>query len=430
MGLLVLLLLLKGILFHWVLEKQIRRFNERGNYSLSVTEANLHGISRVNFQGITLIKSDGDTLIQIATLDASIRPTKLLTRSRLVKNIAVAHGQLSYVRDISQKDSATKDTSQSVPTENLPLSVYRLFKRYFPSSFSFDDFTVHYYDALGSAHLKLDQISGNSDSLSGQVILSDDSLDQTWSLHGKLDDAIDITAVREEEGPLPILFSRFGADLRSDTLSFSIQNDASNKEQLDLNVQGKISRLRVHHAKLSQDTIRFGTLSANLAVTVKDAFLEVDSNSSFQINQVAGSFGLHMPLTKKGKHYALKIRSNEQEAQDFFDALPKGAFDDLKGIKVAGKLRYLLDFELDGNRPDDVIFDSRFEKQGFKILSYGESNLSIMREDFTHTVYENDRPSRSFVVGPENGYFTPIGEVPTQLIDAILVSEDPSFFHH
>lgn len=53
-----------------------------------------------------------------------------------------------------------------------------------------------------------------------------------------------------------------------------------------------------------------------------------------------------------------------------------------------------------------------------------------MSSEFIYNIYENDRFVRSMIVGPSNPYFTPIGNVSSNFKNAVLTSEDGSFFWH
>ena len=53
-----------------------------------------------------------------------------------------------------------------------------------------------------------------------------------------------------------------------------------------------------------------------------------------------------------------------------------------------------------------------------------------MNGEFIHAVYEYDRFVRSFPVGPSNPAFTPLDQISPYFRNAVLTSEDGSFFYH
>ena len=84
----------------------------------------------------------------------------------------------------------------------------------------------------------------------------------------------------------------------------------------------------------------------------------------------------------------------------------------------------------DAAQPDDVVFDCSMKKNKFRIRKFNSSELMKMTGEFSHSVYENDRYIRSFLVGPSNSYFTPYEGVSPYFRNSVLTSEDGSFFYH
>jgi len=431
-GLFLLLILFKGSLFSWMLNRQINRLNEQSSYILQIEKAKLEGFSSVQLSSISLCKKSGDSLAYIQDLHIEIRPNRLINRHHVIKSMSMSSGFIRYSRlNSSAPDSLSinkPDNTQD--NSNLPTRLYQAFERYFPSQISVSDFHLEYQDSLGHVGLEMENISGNQENLHGKIVLKDDHHAQTWQVSGRLNEGVELEAYAHEKLPLPALYQRFGLDLRSDTLKFSLLKTGTSADGLDFHLSASINDLNLHHPKLSSDTIGFRRLATSMNLSIGYGYIQIDSSSTFTVNEVTGNFGLQAPLSRAGKKYGLMIKTNQLPAQQFFNSLPEGAFDDTRGLKAAGELAYTLRFYMDGAHPDDLIFDAYFTKKDFKIQQYGASRLDKMSAEFEHTVYENDKPFRTFKVGPSNPKFTPIAQVPQNLIRAILVSEDPSFFQH
>ena len=433
MGLFFLLLLFKGSLFSWFLNRQIEALNKGGEYTFHIEKAELIGFSKVEFTSISLCKNSGDSLAFIKNLEVVIRPAKLLSRQQLFKSMALSSGFIQYTRLISEPADTTSQVEEKEETaqdEGLPWKLYQAFERYFPSQIAISDFHFNYQDALGHVGIAMDSIQGNQDLLQGIIVLKDDQSAQTWHVSGRLDDGIELRAFAEEKQALPALYQRFGLDLRSDTVAFSLVKTGMSPVGLRFHVSASILELQLFHPKLSSDTLGFRRLATEMDLSAGYGYIHIDSSSRFTVNEVEGNFALQAPLTRSGNKYGLLIKTEQLPAQNFFNSLPQGAFDDTRGIKASGELAYTLRFYMDGSKPNDLVFDAYFTKKDFKIQQYGQSRLNKMSDEFEHTVYENDRAYRSFLVGPNNPKFTPIEDVPQKLIQAILVSEDPSFFQH
>jgi hypothetical protein len=97
-------------------------------------------------------------------------------------------------------------------------------------------------------------------------------------------------------------------------------------------------------------------------------------------------------------------------------------------MQVGGKLNYKLNIFLNAAHPDDVQFDSRLDKNDFRIISYGKTNLAKLNSPFVYTPYEKEKPMPSRVIGPQNPDFTPLQDIAPVLRYAVMTAEDPSFY--
>jgi hypothetical protein len=76
------------------------------------------------------------------------------------------------------------------------------------------------------------------------------------------------------------------------------------------------------------------------------------------------------------------------------DGFPKGLFESLEGLKVAGQVQYDLNFHLDTSIPDSVKFNSTLKPFNFKILKWGVTDLQKVNSTFVYTPYEYGKPMR------------------------------------
>ncbi|MBN2244018.1 MAG: transglycosylase domain-containing protein, partial [Acidobacteria bacterium] len=118
------------------------------------------------------------------------------------------------------------------------------------------------------------------------------------------------------------------------------------------------------------------------------------------------------------------------KAADFFDSLPAGLFTQLAGIQVSGDLACRLYFFIDFSRPDELTLESRLEKSGFEIKKFGRVDFRTVNEPFYHTVFENDKWQRTFLVGPDHPSYRTLEQISPFLKNAVLISEDGAFFRH
>jgi hypothetical protein len=168
-------------------------------------------------------------------------------------------------------------------------------------------------------------------------------------------------------------------------------------------------------------------MSIGANVFVGENYVSLDSSSTFTLKNVTAHPFVKYTLNPV-KIYEVKLNTGWVEAQDLFDSFPAGLFDSLTGIEVAGKLNYRLNVALNAAHPDDVIFDSRLDKQDFRVIRYGKTDFSKLNSTFVYTPYEYGKPMPSRVIGPQNPYFTPLSDISPNLQYAVMTAEDPSFY--
>jgi hypothetical protein len=117
-------------------------------------------------------------------------------------------------------------------------------------------------------------------------------------------------------------------------------------------------------------------------------------------------------------------------AEDFFSSLPQGMFTSLTGLRAAGNLHYFLDFSVNLNNIDSLLFNTRLTGENFKILDYGTDDYRILNGSFYHKVYEHGKLITGFKVGPDNPDFISFEQISPFLRAAVMTSEDGSFFYH
>jgi len=158
-------------------------------------------------------------------------------------------------------------------------------------------------------------------------------------------------------------------------------------------------------------------------------FVSVDSTSTMQLNKI--KFHPYAKYSvEEDTIYELKARIPKMKAQDFIVSLPDGLFTNFVGMEAEGNFSYSLDFMYNKNKPHTIVLDSKLDKDGFKITKYGAADLAKLNTPFTYRAIENGRQQRAIALSSANPYFTPLDQISPLVKDAVLTSEDPSFFRH
>jgi membrane peptidoglycan carboxypeptidase len=76
------------------------------------------------------------------------------------------------------------------------------------------------------------------------------------------------------------------------------------------------------------------------------------------------------------------------------------------------------------------MLESSLTAPEFKVNAWGKTDLAKINSSFVYIPYEDGKAQRPIVVGPSNPNFVSLDQVSPYLKNAILTSEDNSFFQH
>lgn len=440
--LIILYFISRNFILHLVTEKISGRLKERFNLNLVIEKSAFSGLITVEMNNLSIVPQNGDTLLHLDTLSATPSFSSLLLFNLRLKALEMKSGYIrlnctdstyNYASLLSKK--SVSDTSTIVSAEKNYAS---LFYRFFSKSFDFapQDAEVRNLGLIFitdsfRVDVNIPDFLSSKEKIEGE--LQDMKQNKSWKVTGIFDQdnrQYDLTFYPlDNHAQLPLL-----KELAKISCSFDTIHAALNESNFSNNffrMSGVISAnaFSLYHHKISNDTIKVAHGLFNYNVTISSNSISLDSTSSMMLNRIF----IH-PYFKlssgKSRIYELSLRTDTTMANDFFSSLLPGMFDETRDIKADGKLQYALRFRLDTSEPDSVEFDSGMRKINFRFRKSGRENLLKMNSEFLHTVYERDRAFRSFMVGPSNPDFTPLDQASQHLMNAILTSEDGSFFFH
>ena len=182
---------------------------------------------------------------------------------------------------------------------------------------------------------------------------------------------------------VPYLKRRLGAEIHFDELMLSfIQKDGS---PMQLQGKAEVRGLSLFHHRLSPEVINLNHGEVDFHLNIGSQSIELDSCSTVRFNQL--QLNPYLKLESPG-HLTAKLHKSWFPASELFSSLPQGLFEHLEGIRVDGQLAY--DFLLDADLalPDSLKFHSDLLARDFRIIQYGNTNLSKMSSEFEYTAYE------------------------------------------
>ena len=227
---------------------------------------------------------------------------------------------------------------------------------------------------------------------------------------------------------LPFLNAEHGLKCRFKSVAFDVRiNDADGQLQISPTISAE--EFHIQHWRLAKEDVVFPNAQFKGLIKIKADGFELDSSSSVTLNHA--TFKLFTSYqTGPDTIFALNIHMPETVSDTFFNALPGGMFNTLKGISCSGTLSYDLQFAINTCQPDSLIFESQLKRKNFHIIHMGAEDYTRINGPFVYDAFSGEQFIRHITVGPENPEFTLLSQINPNLPIAIMQSEDPSFMVH
>jgi hypothetical protein len=406
------------------------------NLDVKIGTARFTGLSTVAFSDISVVPYQRDSLLKINNFEVSVKLMPLILGNIKLADVRLKDGYLSFiskngVRNFDflfrkKRDSTTTKSKSGLNelADNLINEV--LYK--IPDNLNLQNFRITFADDSNQVKLLAKTARINDGDLNSTIDVNDH--ESTWHFTGKLhpsDKEIDVKLYADgKKVELPLIEKKFKVKLNFDTLTTRLNKVEHGNDETQVYTYCAVTNLLINHPALSANNVIIpnGSIDANLFVG--DKYVALDSSSVIHLKKL----DIHPYLKYKlrpVKMYTLKVHTDWQDAQNFFDSFPTGLFESLDGIQVAGKLRYNMHFFMDTSNPDDLQFESGLAKQDFRILKFGKTDLSRLNREFVYTPYEKGKPMPPRTVGPSNPNFTTLNNISSNLRYAVMTAEDPSF---
>ena len=427
-------------LLHSALIKAKAKLKREQHLDLNVSNARFTGLATVSFDVITVVPEHRDSLLRMNNFDVSIKIFPLIFGKVKLAGVTLQSGFINLTDKngvknfdfLFRKKKDSKENSRKSDLSLLANNVVNEVLYKIPDNLNMKNFMVSYTRDSTSLKLLTKEAIIDDGDLSSTIKVNDGAA--TWHFSGTMhpsDKEIDVKLYADGgKVEIPFIEQRYHARVAFESVNFKLNDvDHSDGETRILSYWG-VNNLLIHHAGLSASDIIVQNGSLDADIFVGPNFISLDSSSVIHLKKLTAHPYLKYTLSPK-KLYDLKLNTGWQDAQDIFDSFPTGTFESFEGIKVAGKLNYSLNFSLDKENPDAVVFESRLDKdQDFRVVRYGKTDLGKLNRPFLYTPYVKGKPVRTMMVGPENPGYTPLAEISPYLRSAVMTAEDPTFFQH
>ena len=422
--------------------KAISKANRDYDLNVIIGKAGFEGLSTIHMTNISVIPKERDTLTTINELTIGVKLLPLLFGDVKLSEMNLHSGKINLVfRDSlsnidfilkrKKKDNTNEDKSRlslsDIANNLLNQILYKV-----PDDMEIKDLSFTLNDNDTAKVSFLTQSATIDDGKLQSTILVNNN-EATWHVNGEVKAGkkhFDVMVFADNKKvELPYLNNKLKAKLSFDTIRTVLKGADYSGDDYKIEGSWSVRNLLINHPKIAANDIVVPEARIEADLLIGSNFVALDSTSTIYLKKAELHPYLKYTL-RPNKIYEVKLNAPEQDAQEILNAFPLGLFESLEGLKVSGKVKYALNFYLDSKEPDSVKFDSGLTPKNFKILKWGKTNLQKINEPFVYTPYEYGKPMRDIMIGPSNPNFTPLSQISSNFKNAILTSEDPSFFSH
>lgn len=432
----------RGKMLDQAVVKVKNKLKEDYQLDLRIGRYDFAGLTTVEFQKVRLVPDSADQLAAIDKFKVSIKLFPLISGTIKIGSLEMENADISLVKadstsnyDFLFKKKATDSTQVDSSSRTLAETVDRLIKQVFlkvPSDLSLNNVNLSYQDSSGKQIVRIPVGEINNGDYDVDVFLNEQ--DAKWNFSGEVDPDRQTLSVKitsdNKDAELPFLRKKFGLRVSFDELSFRL-DDVSRKGKDVLEVLGGWStkNLKVFQRRLSAEQIVLPAASALGGFHFSENTIQLVEGTKVQVKDF--TFQPRAKFTRKPKKIlSLAVHTGKFNAQNFFDALPKGLFDQLDGVQVEGDIQYDMDFEVDLDDPDQLKFNSKIDDSSLKIVKWGRADIGALNQPFIYEAYDDTTKIRDIMVGPSNPQFTPLNQISSILKKTVLNTEDPFFYKH
>ena len=425
------------------IEKVTVKLERDYDAKLTVKSASFEGLTGVNITEVTLVPNQADTLFSIRKLNTSVRFFPLFLGDLQLGTLFIENGYVQLTKKGDRKNFSAflkKDTladnNYSKKRDYADLA-YKLITKglnLIPTNMEIKNLTFKLDDNGKKAKINFQKLLLADKQLETSINVQTNTFTQRWKINGFADPRnkkADIAFTNQDTGSIkvPYFDERFNLKSSFDSIRIKVDNISKSGDVLNIDGSSSIANLKINHSKIAQKDVIFKNAGIDYHFVLDENNIGLDSSSTVRLNKIRFHPYLNVN-TEKDTIYSLKVAIPTMKAQNFIESLPQGLFTHFEGMKTEGEFDYRLDFEFNQNKPNALIFESKINKKDFKIITYGEADLSKINAPFTYRAIENEILQRPIFVGESNPNYTPLNEISPYLRKSVLTTEDPSFFSH
>lgn len=407
-------------------------------FGLSVKAGNLQvkGISTFQIENLEITGSD--TLFHAKSMAVKLNPFHWAILKVNPQQIDITDAEIKVDNLLKQlkMEQPKKTESLNPKTTSNSSKLYRMVKAFFglsTATFNIENLLLTYSDSAYSGNIKISQWYYNNNSFTSTVTLND-GISSSWvKVLGKTSKKSNsITAtLTSAQGSANIPFTHPFLGFNASFKKLDIDLKALHLEpgRTEISITSGIQSLWVEGKRIAQTPVSVDSCRASLLVRVLSKSYHIDSISTISLNGFSANLAVSY-IPEPNQLLSLEVKTAEAKWQNLFDALPKGLFTNLDGIRTTGTFKYSIKIDVPLATPDSLTINPNINSRGFSVVSYGNANLAMLADTFTHKAYVDNVYIRDIKVNPRNPNYEPLNQISPYLQWAVITSEDGGFYYH
>jgi hypothetical protein len=431
----------RGYLLELAFKKAQTHIHDRYKTALTVSSVRFSDLNTIVLKNLTLQPDGADTFLRVSEAEVKVSLANLFRAKIVLDQIRVngafftiynedGRNNISFLRSAGHDDSSVSVSKISGYRERASNWEAKLF-RVLNTAFEVRDIQIHYQDSTATEFVYVPSFTYDLHTLSGMVI--NQKIADTISIDGvvvkkKEHYQCTVRNLGNDNACLPFLDREHGLQCRFRSVTADIKFD-NNSDACKISTDASLENFHINHWRLAKEDVIFQQARFQGDFIFTDDAIEMDSSSTVTLGNAKCQLFARYDL-KPDTTFSLALHMPELSADSFFQALPAGMFNTLKGISCSGTLAYDLTFAIHTNNPDSLLFYSAMKQKNLHVQHFGADNYTRINSSFTYEAYDKDRFVRRLIIGPENPYFTPLDHMSKYLPQAVLQAEDPGFMQH
>lgn len=423
------------------MDKAVAKMQDKlkAKYGLTLTfkDYSLRGFSHVNMDGIKILTKHNDTLLYFnhVTVDIRLLPVivgKLRLQEIMANDGLVDVGQIRQLKSLKHEPKVVEKDSTKFGKIKKYLGYLEDAAAAMPSDFTVVGLRLNYTDSLDRVTARIDSMTYHNQQIASAVRLRIKGDEQLITIKGffnknNLKSDVEVNTSDTTFYNISFIKKLANAQVGGRSFHFKLDNLDNNENEITLDGAGSANNVLFYNERLADDTIRVHNGGMEFHLKLTPDKIDLLPGSKVTMNQVTGNITAQY-IYKGHETVSARLNMAPVPAQSLVNSFPEGTFTSIRGMKINGKFSYRFNFYFDISKKDSILIDSDLDgSPDLQVTQWGEANLSKLRGTFTYYPYNSKRP---IIVGPENPKFTPFSQISPYLKNAVITSEDPTFYHH